>query len=394
MDDVLFERLLYEEEGPTLDFKKEQYRFVKASDDDKSELLKDILGFANSRRRSDAYILIGVEDIRGSRKNVVGIETGDHLDDHAVQQFVNNLTNRPVRFRYEAFGFEGMQVGIIIIEEHQPRPLFLKKDYGKLKRNEVYVRRGSSIDPTKPAQPDEIAMMGQGSGPQTADLVVQFADIASDTALGTQIVLEAEFCEMPPMKSIPDLTSKHEGHRLGIDYADPFNRPNEDYFRELAQYECFKRLFQPVRLVVHNVGPVAADEVRVEMAVPTDIGGAVLDSSELPDPPRRRADPTSAAMKRIRPPFRRAPGEVCIDKDEERYGVTIDCGGLQPGRRVWSEAFYVGRRTSGDVAFVGQVLANNLRQPKEFTLRIAVNVTQTKMSVGDLKSLPDPHEDE
>ncbi len=70
MDNVLFERLLYEEEGPTLDFKRDQYRFAKATDSDKSELLKDILGFANAWRRSDAYILIGVEDVRGGRGNV------------------------------------------------------------------------------------------------------------------------------------------------------------------------------------------------------------------------------------------------------------------------------------------------------------------------------------
>src|SRR5258705_13954490 len=107
MNKELFERLLYEEEGPTLDFKKEQYRFVKASEDEKSEILKDILGFVNTWRRSEAYILIGVEDIRGERKHVVGIPATDQLDDHSLQQFVNNLTNQPVRFRYEAFQFEG-----------------------------------------------------------------------------------------------------------------------------------------------------------------------------------------------------------------------------------------------------------------------------------------------
>src|SRR5579864_5379397 len=65
MNDVLFERLLYEEESTTLDFKKEQYRFAKATEYEKSELLKDILGFANAWRRSEAYILIGVEEMRG-----------------------------------------------------------------------------------------------------------------------------------------------------------------------------------------------------------------------------------------------------------------------------------------------------------------------------------------
>jgi hypothetical protein len=108
-----FHQSLYEAESTTLDFKKEQYRFAKATDEEKSELLKDILGFANAWRRSEAYILIGVEDVRGGRGNVFGIPAADHLDDHSLQQFVNSLTNRPVRFHYEAFGIEGKQVGII-----------------------------------------------------------------------------------------------------------------------------------------------------------------------------------------------------------------------------------------------------------------------------------------
>ena len=65
MNNELFERLLYEGESTALDFKNERYRFPKATDDDKSELLKDILGFANAWRRSEAYILIGVEDVLG-----------------------------------------------------------------------------------------------------------------------------------------------------------------------------------------------------------------------------------------------------------------------------------------------------------------------------------------
>ena len=52
MNNELFEQLLYEEESPSLDFKRDQYRFVRATEDDKSELLKDLLGFANAWRRS------------------------------------------------------------------------------------------------------------------------------------------------------------------------------------------------------------------------------------------------------------------------------------------------------------------------------------------------------
>ena len=46
IDDELIERLLYEEESDYLDFKGDQYAFVNASDDQKGELLEDILAFA------------------------------------------------------------------------------------------------------------------------------------------------------------------------------------------------------------------------------------------------------------------------------------------------------------------------------------------------------------
>jgi len=61
----LAESLLYEEEGPTLDFKRQQYHFEGASDSEKAELLKDVLAFANAWRRADAFIYIGASEVKG-----------------------------------------------------------------------------------------------------------------------------------------------------------------------------------------------------------------------------------------------------------------------------------------------------------------------------------------
>lgn len=101
MNDTLLEQLLYEEESSYLDFKRDQYPFVGATNEEKSELLKDILAFANTFRRETAYILIGVEEIRDGKSNLVGIT--DHLDDANLQQFVNKKTQRPIDFSYETF---------------------------------------------------------------------------------------------------------------------------------------------------------------------------------------------------------------------------------------------------------------------------------------------------
>ena len=391
MDPALFERLLQEEESATLDFKRDQYRFAKASELEKSELLKDLLGFANAWRRSDAYILVGVEDVRGGRARVVGIQATEHLDDHSLQQFVNNLTNQPVRFHYEAFGFEGTQVGIFRIDSAHQRPVYLKKPYGALKPGEVYVRRGSSTDPTKPASPDEIAQMGSAPGPENAELTVEFSDTKRERPLGQSVAWDCELCAMPPADTIPDLAPPRRDV-WGIDLSDISltNRLNRDYFRELAEFEFAKRLFHPVRLVVANTGKVAANDVRVELAVPASVGALLLDQGDLPSAPQRRGlDLSPAVIGGMRSGFKE-PGAVQIDKNEERLRVEMDCGDLQPGRRVWSDVFYVGKSTTGEIPAHGQIFAGNLPRPVDFSLTMTVHVTETQMSLEELKELPLP----
>lgn len=154
MNAGLLKKLLSEDEGDTLDFKRDQYPFAGALPEKKGELLKDILAFANTPRREDAHILIGVEEVKGGPHRVVGVTL--HLDDAGLQQFVNSKTRRPVIFSYETCNFEAKSLGVIRIPP-QAGPFYLEKDYGGLRRHEVYIRRGSS---TAVATPDEIAGMG------------------------------------------------------------------------------------------------------------------------------------------------------------------------------------------------------------------------------------------
>lgn len=392
MNKDLLERLLYEEEGVALDFKSNQYLFAKATDDEKSELLKDVLGFVNAWRRSVAFILIGVEDVRGGRGRVVGIPQSDHLNDHSIQQFVNSLTNQPVRFHYEAFGFEGKQVGIIMIEE-QTRPIYLKKDYGKLQKEKVYVRRGSSTDPTKPASIEEIAQMRVGSGQPAAELLIEFAHVERDDLLGTEVSWDAEFCEMPKKELIPDLSDLRRQYPVANILPTLLSREigvNEEFFRELAEYEFARRLFRPIRLVVRNIGQVAASHVRAELKVPVNIGVELIDESDIPELPKRRAALISASAYRgMRSVVRQSPGGVSIDRNDQRFLIEIDCGDLQPGRQVWSDVFFIGKDESGKVSMAGSLFADNLPIPKEVVLTFSITVKKAVLTVDGLCSLPD-----
>ena len=154
MDELELTKLLRSSESETLDFKRDQYPFAGADQAAKSELLKDIVAFANSWKSSDAFILVGVEEADGRLKEVVGVD--DILADHSVQQFVDSLTNNRVSFNIESFTYNGKQLMAVRIKQSQQRPIYLKQGYGKLSKESVYIRHGSS---TAVATLDEIVDM-------------------------------------------------------------------------------------------------------------------------------------------------------------------------------------------------------------------------------------------
>lgn len=154
MNDALMEQLLRDGESSCLDYKQEQYPFAGESDAVKSELLKDILAMTNRWGHPVGYILIGVEEIKGARSIVHGVT--DHIPDNDLQQFVNGKTNRPITFSYKIYPFEGKLIAIIEVPE-QERPFYLRDRFGKLSKDTVYYRQGTS---TAIADLDEVKRMG------------------------------------------------------------------------------------------------------------------------------------------------------------------------------------------------------------------------------------------
>lgn len=383
VDSDLFESLLNDEEGLTLDFKKEQYLFAKASDVDKSELLKDIIGPANATRRSETYILIGVEDVPGGRANVAGIPNDAHLSDHALQEFVNSKTNTPIHFHYRAFSFEGKQVGIIKIDRDQARPIYVKKDYGRLRHRDVYIRRGSSTSLDKPASPEEIARMGGSAKREVADITAEFAAVGNDDLLGMTLDLQCEFCEVPDKKDIPRLRIERSSNELHFPMLSPIGmrtQHNSEYFRELAAYEHLTRFFVPIRIAIRNVGEVAARNVRSEITFPFNQPVRIVE--DLPEKPQATLVPFMNVpnITANRP----EPGELHFHRNEDRTRLAIKWHDLQPGRIVRSDPFAIGARESGTYELYGEIFADNLPAPKKIVLKVNAEVKRTFLTVEEI----------
>ncbi len=370
------EQLLYESESETLDFKEGQYAFSGAADEQKSELLKDILGFANAWRRSEAYILIGVREVSGGRSVVVGCK--EHLPDHSLQQFVNTKTNRPVRFSYKTILFEEKQVGVIKIYQ-QARPFWLSRDYGRLKKDEIYVRRGSSTDPTKPASPDEIIKMTQTSAPQAASVEVQFCDPKNSRLLGASLQMEVQFMQFPSAEELPRV-SPPSAQRGIANLGNMLRKTNTEYYREAAVYCHRHSNFQPMQLAVTNTSEVSAEDVRIELPLPTSQGLEMLEEWEMnEDFPQRDYDRMHVLSKSVAvgsaQPISKRDGDVAIVRDSAPPMLEVEYRKIQPGRIVLTDKFYVACRQSDAVTLTGKVFSKNLPQPVDVELSIDFTVS-------------------
>lgn len=105
--------LVQHPESTTLDVKRDQYYLSKDNKVRQSEVIKDVLAFANTDGETDAYILIGVKEEKPPPHTIVEISA--HADDSDLQEFVNKKMNKKIHFLYQEVQVCQHIVGVICI---------------------------------------------------------------------------------------------------------------------------------------------------------------------------------------------------------------------------------------------------------------------------------------
>ena len=365
----LLENLLHQEEGPALDFKEEQYLFENADVRSKAELLKDILALANSWRLTTAYILIGVKEVKGGRSEIIGVES--HLDDANLHQFVNGKTQRPVEFSYLPFRTGDGEVGAIQIPL-QERPAYLKRRFGGIDQNEVWIRDGSS---TRVASPDEIARMGAEQALSgTPQFILDWADVDLHKILRSPHAVHSLVLD-PMLPS--DTFARRRPYGLGI---DPF--ANRSYSKEVIICAAERNFLTPLGFRLHNKSGTVGKRIRFTGHV-TKFDGLVirewiddvpsptlnLFSSRVPDIPLRDDDAPSLSVRDF----------------DNYWEVVIDFGDVRPHDEVWTDsALFVGSTTPGIVQLRGVLRGDNLPDPIECELEVQMGVECRPMAIDDV----------
>lgn len=371
----ILEILLFESESASLDFKRDQYPFIGANDIQKGELLKDILAFANSWRREDAFILIGIQEVKGGRSQVVGIT--QHLDDAQLQQFVNEKTQAPIFFSYFTTTIDNVQIGVIHIPV-QKRPFFLTRDYGKLKRNIVYIRRGTS---TAEAKPDEIAKMGTESLLETKGLPyldLQFGLYKDKSLYDKSVTLDSTDFKMPGKEEIADYGEKNRKPYYMI--TDPTIRVNKDYYRQYAEYLREINLTQSIGFAIINESSNIAIDVHVEITIIDDKESFMMFSDN-----HYPQEPSPNPLQ-----FASIPSKLDLDVEQggNKYHINLLFGKIQPKQTKWSiNKLNIRIQKPCKIQFQAKVFADNLPEPNVFDLSMRFNLAYSEIGLNDLAEL-------
>lgn len=382
---IPIEELLYEEEGTTLDFKREQYLFNSANEYQKSEIIKDVLAFSNAWRRSDAYILIGVEEVKGGRSSPLGIE--EEFDDAQLQQFVNSKTQRPIDFTYSTVLVDGVKVGVIRVPI-QTRPYYLEKDYGKLKRHVVYIRRGRSTDE---ARPEEVYSMGRAEVSETQevpDLSLEFASLGKRTNLGTEKHIEAILLNIPPIKDIPDY--REEQHTDPFNSRIPgFNDARSGYYRDLVKYYYILNKSEELTFSLTNNSSTTVSDIRVEIVIEKqDKKFAFFLDDDFPDFPRSHYD----FIENFRPLSdqiaRSAKPSLDVQDLGDKYRIEVPFEKAQPRQTVFcDEIIHVEANDEFEISAKVTIYADNIPVPLETPLSIVCNIKEAPGSLEDIEAM-------
>ncbi len=382
-DPTLVETLLNMAESDVLDFKRDQYPFAGATDDQKSELVKDIVAFSNAWKTDDAHIFIGVDENPGGRATVVGV-TGQ-LNDADVQQLVNTKTNVPIAFEYIPLTADGKPAAIIRIKKAQQRPVFLKRAFGRLKPNVVYVRRGSS---TAEAAPDEIARMGASAvtGVDIPVLEVELAHPEERRCLGISTTLTSRLlAERPPLAPAPleihTQLSRQFGlatqiHSFAKQFESPvFRKPGPDP-KELAAYRRKLGLLQQVGFFIKNTGRLLVQDVRVVLDITKVNGLTVVD--ELPEKPRSPLDFFVPVVHGIR---------LARTTDVKDLGASWEVEArfdkIQPTATAWSKPFWIGSERALELPLVARVYGDNIPKAIDVPIQITIDVAEGDLNLDD-----------
>jgi len=143
------DRIRYEGESTTLDFKKAYYAAQR-----RAELISDVMAMANADTRDDRFIVFGVKHTPDGSKTFHSLES---IPDPAeIEQLLLENIEPAVQVEFSPLDYEGHDLAYLRIYNCNDKPYLMRKDFSPLTKGTGKIRKGTTTLPLLRADLDRI----------------------------------------------------------------------------------------------------------------------------------------------------------------------------------------------------------------------------------------------
>src|SRR4028118_1761559 len=358
----------YENENSSLDFKAIQYRSHE-------DLIKDVLAMANASVRGDRYIIIGVKHHADGTRDFLGVKE-EFVDSATYQQVIRENIEPEIHVDYTPHNFEGVVLGVLRISGCNDQPYLMRKQFGKLRHGDGFIRKGSHQCLLTRSDLDRIYADRQLAAFEghirisfdTPENLTQISipaagitELPSDSAARKiRSILEKREAATrnPTLTGFNDILWKSGAFNLGLGPTPYAHRSTEQLERDLEHvvetyreddlYAVHEENAAKINLVVANNGQRYVEDASIKVRIPPIQGLLVSDQVYL-EP--AEYSPIRGYVPRINFENRDYP-TVSLDGDVTE--IFSDIGNLRHG--IPSKAFKVPVRMTFGRALVGHTV--------------------------------------
>lgn len=138
LEELVYAFLQKGREGECWDFKQEWHEKM-------SDLIKDIICFANTVHDEDCYLIFGIsDDLRVTGMAQTRMKQSDIIDALSNLIFAGDIVPQ---ISVDTIEYDGKQLDILTVKNVDDTPVFLKKAYGSMRAGCIYVRNGDKNTP-------------------------------------------------------------------------------------------------------------------------------------------------------------------------------------------------------------------------------------------------------
>ena len=142
MQDRILKIIENEQENDFVDYKQKLY-----SKEKKGDFIKDILAMANSMSKNDKFIIIGVQDIPGKKRQIIGID--EVVDQEHYQSLIDQYIELKLKIEYIIEDYDNKKIGVFIVsKENKDKHYMICKEFNNqkgsiLREGDCFIRSNS-----------------------------------------------------------------------------------------------------------------------------------------------------------------------------------------------------------------------------------------------------------